>query len=241
MRPVGGRRPAESSWARAGPTRVVPTFRDVATAAYCPRQLYYRRRTDGGDGAAPPPVRARQALAFRYPALLADDDVLAEAPTAVPDTTVRARLGAARARLADWGRLVDPAGRGVHLSGRDCRGVADKVLETSPPTPSIVFGGAPPSDGVWHPHRVRVVAAAKALAWERERRVERGFAEYPAHGVIRTVPVDGRRAEEYRTALRRAAPMVDPPPRVANRAKCTSCDYRQRCGVRTRSAGTLLG
>lgn len=219
----------------------MPTFRAVATAAYCPRKLYYRRRTGTGDSAPPATARERQALAFRYPVLLADDEALAAAPTAVAATTLRARLGAARARLDVWSRLVDPAGRDVSLTGRDCRGVADKVLETSPPTPSIVFGGEPPTDGVWHPHRVRVIAAAMALSWERETRVDRGFAEYPAHGVIRAVPVDARRTDEYRTALRRAAPRADPPPRVSNRSKCTACEYRETCGVRTRSAGTLLG
>lgn len=219
----------------------MPTFRDLATAAYCPRQLYYRQRDPGGDRSAPPDVRERQALAFQYPALLTDDTALADAPTAASDTTVRSRLGAARARLTVWPELVDPSGRKVRLAGRDCRGVADKVLDASPPIPSIVFGGRPPDEGVWHPHRVRVVAASAALAWERQTPIERGFAEYPAHGVIRAVPVDARRADEYRTVLRAVRSMAGPPPRVSNRAKCVACDYRDTCGVRTRSGRTLLG
>lgn len=218
------------------------TFRDVETAAYCPRKLYYRQRDPEPADAeeVPARVRDRQALAFRYRRLLADDEALAGAPLAVDPATFRSRIGAARARLDVWPSLADPQGRNVHLTGRDCRGVADKVLAGDPPMPSLVFAGAPPDRGVWHPQRVRVVAAAKALSWERETRVERGFAEYPAHGVVRGVPIDARRADEYRTALRSAESVDGPPARVSNRDKCAPCEYSADCGVRTRSARSLL-
>ena len=219
----------------------MPTFRDVETAAYCPRKQYYRERDDDPDGDVPARVRERTGLAFRYRALLAAaDETLAAAPIAIAPTTFRSRLGAARARFDAWPHLVDPAGRGVFLEGKDARGVADKVIETAPPAPSLVFAGDPPDRGVWHPQRVRVVAAATALAWERQTRVERGFAEYPAHGVIREVPLDPRRRDEYRTALRTATGIDDPPPRLSNRAKCAACEYRSDCGVRTRSLRSLL-
>jgi len=232
----------ESFWAIPGPVRPVLTFRDVETTAYCPRKQYYRDRDADPDGEVPGRVRERAALAFRYRDLLAaDDGTLAAAPIAVAPTTFRSRLGAARARLDAWPHLVDPAGRNVLLCGKDARGVADKVLGTAPPAPSIVFAGDPPDRGVWHPQRVRVVAAAMALAWERETRVERGFAEYPAHGVVREVPLDPRRRDEYRTALRAAARIDDPPPRLSNREKCAACEYRTDCGVRTRSLRSLLG
>ena len=42
-------------------------FSDLATAAYCPRQLYYRRRE--GDRSTPATVRDRIDLAYRYPEL----------------------------------------------------------------------------------------------------------------------------------------------------------------------------
>ncbi len=216
------------------------TFRDVETAAYCPRKLYYRQRDPDPESGVPERVRERQALAFRYRTLLADDEAVADAPLAVDPATFRSRLGAARARLDDWAALVDPHGRDVHLTGRDCRGVADKLLEGSPPSPSLVFAGPPPDRGVWHPQRVRAIAAAKALSWEREARVEECVAEYPAHGVIRTVPVDARRADEYWRALRAAQRIDGPPPRVSNREKCDPCEYRATCGVRTRSLRTRL-
>lgn len=224
-----------------GPARPVLTFREIETAAYCPRKLYYRRRDPAADGDVPARVRERKTLAFRYRELLAaDDETLAAAPIAVAPTTFRSRLGAARAGLDAWARLCDPAGRGVLLRGKDARGVADKVLETTPPTPSLVFTGTPPDRGTWHPQRVRVVAAAKALSWERETRVERGFAEYPAHGVVREVPLDPRRVDEYRTARLTAERLEDPPARVSNRDKCTTCEYRTDCGVRTSSLRSLL-
>ncbi|MEF8774950.1 MAG: hypothetical protein V5A43_00410 [Haloarculaceae archaeon] len=220
----------------------MPTFREIETAAYCPRKLYYRRRDPESHGDVPDRVRERKALAFRYRTLLAaDDERLRMAPIAVAPTTFRSRLGTVRARLDAWTALVDPAQRRVLLRGKDARGVADKVLETSPPTPSLVFTGPPPDQGTWHPQRVRVVAAAKALSWERETRVERGFAEYPAHGVVREVPLDPRRVDEYRRARLTADQIEEPPARVSNRDKCTPCEYRTDCGVKTRSLRSLLG
>jgi len=216
------------------------TFRELSTAAYCPRKLYYRRRDDDVDG-PPPDVRERRALAFRYERLLSDDDALAGAPISVTPTQFRSRLGRARARLddGDWAGLVDPPDREVHLAGKDARGVAHKVL-SDPPRPSLVFAGEPPETGVWEPQTVRLVAAAKALAWERERPVETAFAEYPAHGVVRRVALTTRRVAAYRSALRTAGTVDGPPARTKNRAKCAPCEYSDRCGVRTRSLRSML-
>jgi len=43
------------------------------------------------------------------------------------------------------------------------------------------------------------VTVVKALSWEEETRLERLFAEYPAHGVVREVAVDARRTVEHRS------------------------------------------
>jgi CRISPR-associated exonuclease Cas4 len=216
------------------------TFRELATAAYCPRKLYYRRR-DGPHDDPPAAVPARREVAFQYERLLSDDDALARAPIAVTPTQLRSRLGQTRARLdeTDWTGLVDPDRRDVHLAGRDARGVAHKIL-ASPPRPSLVFTGEPPETGVWEPQTVRLVAAAKALAWERERQVETAFAEYPAYGVIRRVALSTRRVAAYRAALRQAESIDGPPARTDNRAKCAPCEYSDRCGVRTRSLRSML-
>ena len=214
------------------------TFRDVETAAYCPRKLYYRRRDP--EACEPPErVAAVRELAFRYEELMANDGALARAPVALTPTQYRSRLGRSRARFDDWAALVDPADREVHLTGRDCRGVAHKVLE-DPPRPALVFAGDPPRNGGWEPQTVRLVAAAKALAWERERPVETAIAEYPAHGVVREVPLTTRRKAAYRGALRTARAIDGPPSRVENDAKCSPCDYREKCGVQTRSLRSLL-
>lgn len=216
------------------------TFRDLETAAYCARKLYYRRREPEVEG-PPEAVRERRELAFRYDRLLSDDEAVARAPIDVSPTTYRTRLGQARARLDadDWDGLVDPADRDVYLAGKDARGVAHKVL-ADPPRPSLVFAGEPPDNGVWEPQTVRLVAAAKALAWERERQVETAFAEYPAYGVVRQVSMTARRAAVYRSALRTAAAIDGPPARVDNRAKCEPCEFHDQCGVRTRSLRSLL-
>jgi CRISPR-associated exonuclease Cas4 len=216
-------------------------FTDVATAAYCPRKLYYRRR-DPAEREIPAEVRERRALAFRYPDLLADEGALRASPVEVTPTQFRSRLGAAKARLDAWSGLVDPDGRDVLLTGKDCRGIAHKRFAgPSGPTLSLVFTGEPPPEGVWEPQSVRLVAAAKALAWEREQPVERVYAEYPCHGVVRAVEVGARRAAAYREALRAARSIDGPPPRVDNDAKCAPCEFSGECGVRTRSLRSLLG
>ncbi|MFB6298071.1 MAG: hypothetical protein ABEH56_06090 [Salinirussus sp.] len=215
------------------------TFRDVATAAYCPRKLYYRRRAD--DREAPAAVRRRRELAFRYPELLDDDDRIRAAPVEVSPTTFRSRLGCSRARLDAWEGIVDPDARDDHLTGKDCRGVVHKRF-TGPagPSLSLVFTGEPPDEGVWHTQSVRLVAAAKALSWELKETVDRVYAEYPVHGVVRGIDLGPRRAAQYRAALRAARSIDGPPARVDNEAKCAACEYRDRCGVRTRSLRSLL-
>lgn len=213
-------------------------FRDVATAAYCPRKLYYRKRQPD-DFETPESVEQRRELAFQYERLLTDDETLRKAPLAVSPTTYRSRLGCLKARLSDWGRLVDPDDRDVLLTGRECRGIAHKLL--AGPTLSLVFAGEPPEQGVWHPQSVRLVAAAKALAWERETPVERVFAEYPAHAVVREVSIGSRRRAQYRKAVRTAETIDGPPARVDSDAKCSPCEFSSECGAQTRSLRSLLG
>jgi CRISPR-associated exonuclease Cas4 len=210
----------------------VPAFTDLATAAYCPRKLYYRRTC--GDH-TPADVAEIRGLAFRYPDLLAcDDAALREEPIAVTPTQFRARLHAARERLDRWDDLVNPTDRNVLLEGRDCRGVVHKLLDGDP-TPSLVFAGKPPERGVWEPQSVHVVAAAKALSWECETRIETAYVEYPAHGVVREIDLTTRRTAAYRRTLRTVQSLDGPPPRLRSEAKCEPCEYRTTCGVRTTS------
>jgi len=216
-------------------------FRAVETAAYCPRKLYYRRNSPDEVDDPPETVERQRALAFEYDVLLADDSALADAPIEVTSTQFRSRLGCAKARLDAWQELVDPTDREAFLRGRECRGIAHKLLDTSPPSASMAFAGKPPETGVWHPQSVRLMAVAKALSWEEQTDVDRVFAEYPAYGIIREVPVDARRTAEYREAVRIAEAIDDPPARTSNRAKCEPCEYSSKCGVRTRSLRSLLG
>lgn len=215
------------------------TFRDVETAAYCPRKLYYRQRSQD-DFETPGTVSQVRDIAFEYEQLLADPE--RDPPTiAVTPTQFRTNLGRAKARLDAWDHLADPHARDVLLTGKDCRGMAHKRLETSPPSASLVFSGEPPENGVWRPQSVRLMAVAKALSWETEREVQRVYAEYPRYGVVREVPVDARRSATYREAVRIADAIDDPPARTDNRSRCEPCEFRADCGVRTRSLRSLLG
>lgn len=214
-------------------------FSDLARAAYCPRQCYYARRED--DRSLPAAAAERIDLAFAYPALrTATDDALAERPIEPAAATYRDRLNALAAR-DDWDDLAAPDRSRVTVAGKDCRGRVHKLLGEDPPTPSIVSPGRPPEEGVWEPATVRAVAAAKAVAWERERSVERAVVEFPAHAVVRDVPITGRRAAAYRRALRAVRSIDGPPARTDDREKCERCQYRERCGTKTRSLRSLLG
>ncbi|MFB6127251.1 MAG: hypothetical protein ABEJ79_08190 [Halolamina sp.] len=215
-------------------------FADLARAAYCPRQCYYARRED--DRSLPETARERIALAFSYPALrAADDGDLAAEPIRVPPATYRCRLEALADR-DDWAALCDPARREVVLTGRECRGRVHKVLDRpGGPVPVVVSPGEPPDNGVWKPVGVRATAAAKALSWTRETRVQRAVVEFPAVGVIRDVDVTARRRGAYRRAVRTVEAIDGPPSRTSDRGKCERCEYRTDCGVTTRSLRSLLG
>jgi len=216
----------------------VLTFSGLARAAYCPRQYYYAERESTGP---PPAARARRDLAFRYPDLrAASDAALATEPIERSPSAYRAALD----RLADrddWAALTDPTDRERRLTGRECRGVVHKILPGDPPTPTFVSPGRPPEQGVWRPQRVRAVAIAKALAWERGEGVPAALVEYPAHGVVRRVRLTTRNLAAYRRTIRTIRGIDGPPPRLDDEAKCEACDYREQCGVRTRSLRSLLG
>ena len=213
-------------------------FSDLRTAAYCSRKCYYHWQDDDRD--PPPEVEERRDLAFRYPDLLDGADLTGE-PIAVTPTQYRSNLSCAKARIDAFERLCDPDARDVFLTGKECRGIAHKVLELDSPTPSLVSAGSPPEDGVWHSQTVHAVAAAKALAWERETPVERAFVEYPTHGIVREVPLTTRRKAAYRSTIRTLESIDGPPPRLDDSTKCETCEYREECGVKTRSLRSLLG
>lgn len=215
-------------------------FSELSTAAYCPRKLYYRRRN---EVEVPDEVAERRDLAFRYGDLLSGpDERLADLPLAVGPSAFRANLDRARRRFSDeWSHLRNPADRERLVEGKDCRGIVHKVLPLDPPTPSMVFTGDPPEQGVWEPQSVRAVAAAKALSWESERSVERTFVEYPTHGVVREIGLTTPRKAAYRQAVNAVRSLDGPPPRLRGDAKCKPCEYRSECGVKTRSLKSLLG
>jgi CRISPR-associated exonuclease Cas4 len=213
------------------------TFREVAVAAYCPRKLYYRRRACDETLGPPPAVDRIRDLAFRYPAIL-EGGGLDDAPIAVTPTQYRTNLGSAKARLEAFPALCDPPARDVLLDGEDCRGRIHKRLPG--PSLSLAFAGDPPDEGVWHPQSVRLVAAARALSCVESAPVDRVYAEYPAHGVIRAVDVGRRRRGAYREALRAARSVDSPPARTDSRSKCAPCEYSDRCGVATQSLRSRL-
>ena len=179
-------------------------------------------------------------------------------PVAGAPETYRSTL-APLAEREGYDRLADPADRDAFLSGRDCHGVAHKLLDADggaetaresppdgaagdpPPVPTVVSPGEPSPRGVWEPQRVRAVALALALAWEREREIPRAVVEYPRHGVVRTVRLTTRNRSAYRRTLWTVRSMTGVPGRIDDESKCDACEYRATCGTRTRSLKTMLG
>lgn len=213
------------------------TFTDLATAAYCPRQLYYRRRNDDYD---PPTEMAKtRQLAFQYEHLLDSETDLTSKPIEVTPIQFRTNLGRAKANFHCWEELANPPQQNVLLDGKDCRGIAHKRL-SEPLAPTIVSSGEPPEQGVWKPQSVRAIAAMKALAWEHEVEIDRAFVEYPAYGIVRTVRPTTRKKAAYRRALGVARSIDGPPPRLRNDSRCETCEYRTECGTRRRSLRSRL-
>jgi CRISPR-associated exonuclease Cas4 len=128
----------------------MPTFREVAVAAYCPRKLYYRRRASDADLGPPPGVERIREQAFRYPAIL-DGEALSDAPIDVTPAQYRTNLGSAKAGVAAFDTLCDPPARDVLVEGEESRGRIHKRLRG--PSLSLVFAGDPPDRGVWTPSR----------------------------------------------------------------------------------------
>ncbi len=212
-------------------------FTDLATASYCPRKLYYKRRHD--DYAPPADIAPKRNLAYRYEELLDPETDLETEPIATRPETYRATLKDAKNRLDNWEELSDPAETRVFLEGKDAHGIVHKLL-SDPDVPIVVSSGKPPEEGVWEPHSVWATAAAKALSWEREKPIDHAYIEYPTYGIVRRVRMTIHRKATYRKALRTAASIDGPPPRLRNDSRCDSCEYRGECGTKTRSLRSRL-
>lgn len=209
-------------------------FSELARAVYCPRQLYYARR----DETDPPDEHQHaRAVAKRYDELtLASDAALATFDLAVPPPDFRSNL---RASLDRYPGVEDPDETDVFVRGKDVHGRINKLYR-DPLAVGVVTPGSPPEQGVWEPQTVRAVAAAKALSWREETAVERAFVEYARHGVVRSFDLTTRRKGTYRRALRAARSVDGPPSRLHDDAKCGACDYREECGVETKTLRSLL-
>lgn len=212
------------------------TFSELALGAYCLRKLHYRRQRTPEDKHS---ANCASDLAQRYSALLTTS-VPASRLGTDPDT-VATNLRRAKDRYPSaWPSLLDPSMSDRVIEGLDCRGRVTKILETEPPVPTLVSPGRPPENGVWHPHAVKAVAAATALASESGRSVDRTFLEYPRYGVIRPVRMTARRVAEYRRTLEAVRNLATPPARTDNTSKCQTCEYQEECGVQSRSLRSML-
>ncbi len=182
----------------------VPSFSDLSAKAACLRTLSNTRETNEQKHSSPDDCERTVELAYQYQELVdTDEQTLGALPIERSPEAYRAALHGLEER-ADWAGLVAPDSRRVRLEGVNCHGLVHKILcnGDNPPKPSIVSTESPPEIGVWQPDAVRAVAAAKALAHERDRTVPWAIVEYPAAGVVRDVRLTARRKVTYRRVLR---------------------------------------
>lgn len=164
---------------------------DLSVAAYCPRQLYYRR---DDDCEVPPSVAARRELAFEYERLLAADDAsLSARPRSIGRTS--GALGSAS--TAGTRSSTRPIGTASSQAGSGEGSRARSSTTRSPPRISARI--ATRAGRLETP--LRAIALAKALSWEHEVAVETAFVKYPTHGIVREIALTTRRKAAYRDAV----------------------------------------
>lgn len=218
---------------------------ELRRAAYCPRQAYYERHDDAEDG-VPDVYVAVAELAHHYETLVEDPDETTR--TAAQLTGVERReieqevdvdaAAESLQRIRDeepelWMTLTEPDREQLYVEAGRLRGTVDKAVSTEEGyVASSVKAGSPPREGVWPSQRVEAAAVHRLLD-ARLGASDRVHVEFPRVGEVRTVELDGedhRRVDELLDVLDGLG-TGDPPRRTRQRGRCSSCSYRERCGV----------
>lgn len=221
---------------------------EVRRSTYCGRQAYYESQREACRIPSPE-TRVLREVAHIYPLVIdspADALRRAERRTGV---SVPLDLTDAADALAEereenperWEAVAHPDREERYFEGEDLHGAVDKLsFGGDGVLVSVVKTGTPPRNGVWGSERVEAAAVRRMVS--REHEFGGVVFEYPRVGALRRVEL-GR--DDVR-ALERALETLDgiengvPPSRTDNRSKCESCDFREECGVKTKSVLTRL-
>ncbi|MDZ7687182.1 MAG: Dna2/Cas4 domain-containing protein [Halobacteriales archaeon] len=220
---------------------------EVRNAVYCGRQAYYESQREACRLPSPE-TRVVHELAYSYPTLVKSPEDALRRAEETADVSVSLDLSEASDSLAEardeyelWDAVARPDREERYIESERLRGTVDKLsFRDGGVVVSLVKTGTPPTDGVWSSERVETAALHELVSPGHDVRCT--VVEYPRVGALRRVDV-GRDDER---ALERALETLEdikkgvPPSRTDNRSKCESCDFKEECGVETKSVLTRL-
>ena len=223
---------------------------EVRRAIYCGRQAYYESQREACRIPSPE-TRVLREVAYLYPTVVeSPEDALRRAEETAGVSTSLDMSEAAEA-LADereknpglWEAVAHPDREERYFEGNSLRGTVEKLSfgdDGEGVLASVVKTGTPPPNGVWRSERAEAAAVRRMVS--REYDLRGVVFEYPRVGALRRVEVGRDDARTLERALERLEDIEKgvPPSRTENRNKCESCEFKDECGVKTKSVLTRL-
>jgi len=238
-----------SRMSRECETKDVSSFHvsEVRNAVYCGRQAYYEAQREACRIPSPK-TRVVRELAHLYPTVVESPDEASRRARENAGVSLSLDLSDASDALAEarddselWDIVAYPDREERYVESDVLHGTVDKLSFTEEGVVvSVVKTGAPPANGVWQSEHVEAAAFERLVSATQNVRFV--VVEYPRSGALRRVEVgkdDVRALERARETLEEIGKGI-PPSRTDNRSKCESCDFKQECGVKTKSVLTRL-
>jgi len=223
---------------------------EVRRAVYCGRQAYYESGREACRVPSPE-TRVLREVAYLYPTVVESPDDALRRAEETAGVSVSLDLTDAAEALADereknperWEAVAYPDREERYFEGESLRGTVDKLSfgdDGEGVLVSVVKTGTPPRNGVWGSERAEAAAVQRLVSHTHD--VRGVVFEYPRVGALRHVEVGRDDARALERALERLEDIENgvPPSRTENRNKCESCDFREECGVKTKSVLTRL-
>jgi len=221
---------------------------EVRRAVYCGRQAYYESQREACRVPSPE-TRVLREVAYLYPTVVESPDDALRRAEETADVSTSLDLTDAAEALAEvredepelWEAVAHPDREERYFDGGSLRGTVDKLsFGDDGVLVSVVKTGTPPRNGVWGSERAEAAAVQRVVSHTHD--VRGVVFEYPRVGALRHVEVGRDDARALERALERLEDIEKgvPPSRTENRKKCESCDFREECGVKTKSVLTRL-
>lgn len=221
---------------------------EVRRAVYCGRQAYYESQREACRIPSPE-TRVLREVAYLYPTVVeSPDDALRRAEEMAGVSTSLDLTDTADALAEEreenpglWDAVAYPDREERYVESERLHGTVDKLsFGDDGVLVSVVKTGTPPQNGVWRSERVEGAAVRRMSSHEHD--IRGVVFEYPRVGAVRSVEVGRDDARALERALEKLEDIEKgvPPSRTENRKKCESCDFKDECGVKTKSVLTRL-